>query len=66
VKCQTGKDKYCILLICGIFNKPNSQYSGGYQGLKGGRHGKKLVKGKNYSFKINKFWGSRVQHGDYS
>ena len=54
------------LYVESLTSQTHRPWSGGYQGPRGGRHGEKLVKGKNYSFKINKFWGSRAQHGDYS
>ena len=36
------------------------------EGLWAGEGGEMLVKGTNTSYKMNKFWESTVQHGDYS
>ena len=70
---QTHEDKYCMIsLIYGIY-KSNSQkqreQNDGFQGLgDGGVEGQGDVglRVQTFSYKMNSFWGPKVQHGDYS
>lgn len=68
---QTEKDKYCVIsLICGILKKPNSQkqrvdwWSPGAERQR--KRGDASQRVQTSSYKVNKFWGSNVQYGDYS
>ena len=43
-----------------------TEQNGGYQGLEGGENSETGQRARISSYKINKFWGSSVQHGDHS
>ena len=59
---QTEKDKYSIYM----WNPRNREQSGGYQELGGRGNEDNGQRAQTSSYKMKKFQGSKVQHGNYS
>ena len=67
---QIDKDKYCMTsLTCGIYKHQTHRkrvewwFPGTEGGGKWGDTGQRL---QTFSYTMNKFWGSKEPHGDYS
>ena len=64
---QTEKDEYCVIWLISEKNEliETETRLVVARGRRWGRGGQ-MGEGGQKSYKINKFWGCNVQHGDYS